>query len=320
MTTITAQPLVTFREKSAGEAPQSVPFSHLSLEVGHLYMEDFALGRKHLDAYFKRVARWVDAARDIGADRHGKSRPRISTCFLIDDYFSQLGTPADLIEMVLAAAGENGLTIDYLARESACAKAGDIDLARLVRDQLVAEPIPGANGSRPPLMDTGWLSNGQNSSVLESPLAMSANRWRPALQNAVNRHSIFVDVELWDDENIWSCAYLAAVWQLLRLGVLRNKDRQVVEPVRMPASLPRDWTELPAVMQVNERATPFTAYRTFSILGSRFVETEVATRVVLGQVPIAEKVMNQVLTRSRAEGIDLPKDILERTEYLFISD
>src|SRR3546814_19804948 len=34
-----------FQETSAQPRTEAVPFSHLSLELGHLYMEDFAEGR-----------------------------------------------------------------------------------------------------------------------------------------------------------------------------------------------------------------------------------------------------------------------------------
>lgn len=114
-------PGTVFRESSADPRTESVPFSHLSLELGHLYMEDFAEGAARLRRHFAGVRPWVEAARaGLGPLPPGR-RPRISTCFLIDDYFSRLATPAELIPPLLAAAAEAGLTIDYLARESGCA-------------------------------------------------------------------------------------------------------------------------------------------------------------------------------------------------------
>ena len=65
--------------------------------------------------------------------------------------------------MVLAAAEREGLEIDYLARESACADADGISPATLTLGSLVTEPVPGATGGRPPLTETGWLTNGQRS-------------------------------------------------------------------------------------------------------------------------------------------------------------
>lgn len=104
-----------FRETSAQPRTASLPFSHLSLELGHLYMEDFALGAERLRRHFAAVRPWVDAARSTVGTPGGR-RPRISSCFLIDDYFSRLSTPAELIPPLLEAAAAAGLTIDYLAR------------------------------------------------------------------------------------------------------------------------------------------------------------------------------------------------------------
>ena len=80
------RPCSTRRPRSP--ATQSVPLSHLSIELGHLYMEDFAAGPG-------AAARAVRAGRAVGGDRAAslagavRGRPaRISTCFLIDDYFA----------------------------------------------------------------------------------------------------------------------------------------------------------------------------------------------------------------------------------------
>src|SRR5690606_35636054 len=100
-------------------------------------------------------------------------------------------------------------------------------------------------------------------------------------------HSVFVDVELWDERagaRTWSCAYLAAVWQLLRLGLLRRDGAPVTVPRPWPEVLPQAWDLLPAVVQVNPRAAPFTAYRTFSVLPVGFLSTEHAVRTILSQV------------------------------------
>jgi hypothetical protein len=83
-----------FHEVAAERRPESVPLSHLSIELGHLYREDFTAGLD-LQQHFARIAPWVNAGRQAYAERqqsqHGqqgrKTRARISTCFLIDDYF-----------------------------------------------------------------------------------------------------------------------------------------------------------------------------------------------------------------------------------------
>ena len=50
-----------FRETAAEPRTQAVPLSHLSLELGHLYMEDFEAGPEHLRRHFERVRPWAEA-------------------------------------------------------------------------------------------------------------------------------------------------------------------------------------------------------------------------------------------------------------------
>ncbi|MEU5047441.1 hypothetical protein AB0G40_41910, partial [Streptomyces griseorubiginosus] len=42
------RPVPVFRESSAEPRTESLPFSHLSLEIGHLYMEDIVEGPERL--------------------------------------------------------------------------------------------------------------------------------------------------------------------------------------------------------------------------------------------------------------------------------
>ncbi|MGQ0718352.1 MAG: SCO2522 family protein [Pseudonocardiales bacterium] len=326
-----------FHEASAERRVASVPLAHLSIELGHLYMEDFAAGPQHLRQCFRQVAPWVNAARQACADglqsqrtqqgRCGqdgrKARVRISTCFLVDDYFTRFSSPAELVPELVSAAHEAGLEIDYLGRESGCADANGVTLARLVEDRLVADPPPDTNGSRPPAAEVGWLCNGQRSPASGTAEAMDAiPRWTPPVQNAARRHSIFLDVELWDlDESngrrTWSCPFLAAVWQLLRLGMLRHDGESVATAQQREGSFPDDWDELPAVTQLNPTAAPFSAYRTLSVLSTRFLPIEHAVRTILSQTAVDRDVLGQVMTRSRSEGIELPLELVDRIDYVF---
>jgi hypothetical protein len=68
---------------------------------------------------------------------------------------------------------------------------------------------------------TGWLSNGERGGAAPASAMAAPRAWQPPRQSAVQNHSIFVDIELWDgpaDQPLWSCPFLAAVWQLQRLG------------------------------------------------------------------------------------------------------
>jgi hypothetical protein len=317
-----------FQETSAQPRTEAVPFSHLSLELGHLYMEDFAEGPERLHANFAAVRPWVEAARcSVPAPPDGK-RPRVSTCFLVDDYFSRLATPAELLPPLLKAAERAGLTIDYLARESGCAAAADPGrperggLAEAVLGRLVETPPPGSKGFRPPLSRTGWLTNGRRAPAQRTGAALnSAASWQPPSETGARGHSVFVDVELWDESagrRTWSCAFLAAVWQLARLGLLRDNGKAVLTPTPWDRSgFPDDWDALPPLLGLNSSAAPFSAYYTCSVLPARFLPVEHAVRVILEQTHVDSGALGQFVERSGGEEFTVPTGVVERTSYVF---
>ncbi|GHB34027.1 hypothetical protein GCM10010377_25890 [Streptomyces viridiviolaceus] len=312
-----------FRETAADPRTQAVPLAHLSLELGHLYMEDFEAGPERLRQHFAQVRPWVDAARAAAAARAGGKRPRISTCFLIDDYFTRFSSPAELVPLLLAEADRAGLVVDYLARESGCAVTGKVPVAEAVAGRIVESPPPGSYGLRPPAAQTGWLANGVRSPVARAPQAMKkAAAWQPPKETAARRHSVFLDVELWSDDagghRTWSCPFLAAVWQLARLGLLRNEGEPVFVPQPHTApGFPDDWDELPALVRLNPRADPFAAYRTCSVLPSRFLPVEHAVRVILDQTEVDRGALRQVAERSAREQVAVPDSVADRVSYVF---
>ncbi|MET8100830.1 SCO2522 family protein [Streptomyces sp. NPDC005236] len=322
------QPTPVFRETSAEPPTESVPYSHLSLELGHLYMEDFTEGADRLRQHFATARPWADAVRTSTAARLANGRARISTCFLIDDYFSRQSTPARLIPPLLGAAADAGLTIDYLARESGCAVAPGTDRAELrlaesVLHRLVESPPPGSSGFRPPVSRTGWLSNGRRAPAQRTSAALDSAgaTWQPPSETTARGHSVFMDVELWsgpEEQRTWSCAFLASVWQLVRLGLLRDNGRAVLAPTPWDdKEFPTEWDELPPVVRLNPQAEPFTAYSTSSVLPTRFLPVEHAVRVVLEQVHVEAGTLAQALERSAKEGFPVPADIADRTSYVF---
>jgi hypothetical protein len=312
-----------FTEASAHPRTRSVPLSHVSIELGHLYLEDFAAGPDRLRTLFTEARPWVEAT--LASVRTGGARPRISTCFLVDDYFSDLGRPGDLVPQILEAATAAGVKVDYLARESACAsmpgEAGPVSAAQLLIGRLVAEPVSGTNGARPPAARSGWLCNGQRSPSSAGTDAMDLPRpWSPPEQAAARRHSIFVDVQLWDGEGeqrVFSCALLAAAWQLLRLGLVRSGGRPLAEPVDADGTWPDTWAQLPAVTRLDPRAAPFFAYTSTSLLSARFLPVELAVRTILGQVWHDPEVLDQISARAGAEGVVLAEEVLDRIGYVF---
>jgi hypothetical protein len=311
-----------FLETSAEPKIESVPLSHVSVEVGHLYLEDLAAGEGAIRRAFAAAAPWARAARVPQAIGCEKTTVRVSTCFLIDDYFSRFSHPAVVIPMLLAAAKREDLEIDYLARESACASTGDVSPASLTVGSLVTEPAPGTTGGRPPLTETGWLTNGQRSPSTARDEAMARRGpWQPPRESARRRHSIFVDVELWDEhdgQRTWSCPMLAAVWQLLRLGLLRDQGRPVVTPHDWTEPLfPDSWDELPPVTRLNPRATAFAAYTTLSVLSPRFLPVELAVRTILSQFACDPMVFAEATSRAARDAMPLPAELVDRIRYAF---
>jgi hypothetical protein len=321
MGTVVTEVKTEFLESSADLKVESLPLSHVSVELGHLYMEDLARGEPALRDTFAAVAPWVRAAevpRSVGSV---KQPVRISTCFLIDDYFSRFSTPAELVPMVTSAAESEGLRIDYLARESACAQTRDSRAALLVLGRLVTEPEAGTTGGRPPLTETGWLTNGQRSPNTSRGEAMAKREpWRPPQESARRRHSIFVDIELWDERDghkTWSCPMLAAVWQLIRLGLLRDQGRPVLTPQDWTDPWPDDWEEMPAITRLNRGAAAFTAYTTLSVLSPRFLPVELAVRTILSQFLPEGPVLGETDARAARDGMQLPVELVDRIRYVF---
>jgi hypothetical protein len=310
-----------FRESSAGLKVDSLPLSHVSVELGHLCMEDLARGQAAMRDTFAAAAPWVRTAENPQAVGCSKQPVRMSTCFLIDDYFSRLSAPTELIPMMVATAQREGLQIDYLVRESACAQTEDSRPAHLVLGRLVAEPVPGTTGGRPPLTETGWLTNGQRSpNIFRGEAMAKRSPWQPPRESARRRHSIFVDVELWDERDghhTWSCAMLAAVWQLIRLGLLRDRGRPVLVPQDWTGPWPTSWNEMPPITRLNPGAAAFTAYTTLSVLSPRFLPVELAVRTILSQFASDGPVLAEAEARAARDGARLPIELVDRIRYVF---
>jgi hypothetical protein len=311
-----------FRESSADFRDESLPLSHVSVEVGHLYMEDFGAGVDGVQRTFAAAAPWVRTARNPQAVGCGKKSVRVSTCFLIDDYFSRFSSPATVIPMVLEAAEREGVEIDYLARESACASASGTSPVVLTLGSLVTEPVPGTTGGRPPVTETGWLTNGQRSPSTAQGEAMAKRvPWQPPRESARRQHSIFVDVELWDERagsRTWSCPMLASVWQLMRLGLLRDQGRPVVTPQDWTdSSFPDEWDILPPVIRLRPQAAAFAAYTTLSVLSPRFLPVELAVRTILSQFACDSDVFAEATKRAARDAMPLPNELVDRIRYVF---
>ncbi|RJQ76679.1 hypothetical protein D5S17_17610 [Pseudonocardiaceae bacterium YIM PH 21723] len=318
-----------YSEATSRPAPRKVALSHLSVEVGHLYMEDLTNGEDRIRTQFRRVAPWLQALRSAQQAEVTDGKARISTCFLIDDYFRPDTDPSVIMPQLLRIAADCGIEIDYLAREAGCHEADRVQLAEITRGMLLHEPPVGATGSRPAAQKSGWLCNGERTPDSSGGQAMRGSTlWQQPEEFGKRNHSIFLDVEMWKDipakggepaHRKWSCPFLAAVWQLIRLGALRNNGEPVAQPRPWPTdSWPRTWRELPAVMQLSDRPSPFSAYRVASILPKTYLKIEHAVNVILDHLTLDEAVVTQTAERAVEEGVELPAQLTDRLTNIFI--
>jgi hypothetical protein len=329
---------VTYREGSEHDRVQNLALSHLSVEVGHFYMEELTDGEERIKAQFCKLEPFLELARaTVG---HGRSTPRVSTCFLLDDYFRPNTNPREIVEKVDRISRECGVRIDYMVREAGCRKAGDIHLAELTAGMLAPEPAPGTNGSRPPAQESGWLSNGERSPLpgptqaMRTPPRSPAEEWTPPVEFGRRNHSIFMDVEMWkelekvptrdggldDAPGKWACPFLAAVWHLLRLGMVRYEGRPVLEPVACPSGddWPDSWDYVPPIIQLTKDAAPFAAYRSTSIMPATYLPIEHASRMIIDHLVLDEAVIDQVVARAAGEGVQISRSATRRMSHLFV--
>ncbi|MRH86387.1 hypothetical protein GFY24_02700 [Nocardia sp. SYP-A9097] len=327
-------PQPTYRESSEESAIAPLPMAHLSIEIGHFSLDEIRYETDRIRAEFRRAVPLVRAFTESARVEFGPDA-RVSTCYLMDDYFQTAIEPAKVLDRLLDVAADAGLPIDYLARESGCHEApvfaagvavgAPIPVAQMVAARLVAQPEDEetATGRRPPTTESGWLCNGRRERTGISRSSMHRETYRPAQEYGRREHSIFLDVELWHDRDEfrrWSCPFLAAVWQLLRLGMLRYHGAAVVEPQQWSATRewPGGWKDLPPVVRLNQDAAPFTAYRTLSMLPKRYLPIEHAVRLILDHLAIDDDVASYVAAQGRAEQVTVPSKVVERVGHLLL--
>ena len=145
---------------------------------------------------WRRGSRAAQTPQAIGCE---KKTVRISTCFLIDDYFSRFSSPADG-DPDGAVRGRERRAADRLPGARVGLRGRRAARARpsLTLGSLVTEPVPGTTGGRPPLTETGWLTNGQRSPTTSrgeamakrSPVAAAAGERAPTALDLRRRRTL----------------------------------------------------------------------------------------------------------------------------------
>lgn len=273
--------------------------SEISIEIDHPYPED--LHALTVDELGARLAERMEHAKfRVGQIERVRGRPvTTSSGILVDDAYKLLGKderPGIILANKLLPAIEIAeemadFKLDYIAREAACAKFFDprrdreVRIAEALLARLIAPPSFGTTGTAQPVEFERWHANG---------LRPRTDPWEPPVElNEVDDyHSVLVDVELYSEkpkkkggiEHRYSCALLAAAWQLMRLGLMYYGREIAVTPEPLPSSDQleyMEWENLPAVSYRHEDANPFDAYETLSLLPRKYLKTEIAVKTLI---------------------------------------
>jgi hypothetical protein len=313
----TAKQAAASGSSAAAEASTSkdaaIDFSDLSIEVGHVEPNSFRRGVEHLENHLRRVTPWLGLARTAWVSPD--SEARTSTCFLVDDYTAPIPPPSEVIPKLLKAAARCGVGIDYLVHESAYAGPDALSLARYIESRMADGDSRAAGAADPSLSTSAWLADGERR---PSPLAADA----PAADDSEQiepSNSIFMDVRLWRGNTVgreWSCSFLAAVWQLARLGLAEDASTPDETPWEERSQSP--WNELPSVIKLNRDAAPFHAYRTISVLESRYLPIEAAVRIILKKVSDDPEILKRIAAHGSRDGVRPAVKLTDRINYVFV--
>jgi hypothetical protein len=283
----------------------ALEIAHMSVEIAHIYLGELT-EKTAGDAVAAAIDR-VGPVVDRMIKDHGRT---VSTCVLIDDYFESRGpTPEQAVEIFKNAAERLGFRLDWIAFEADCALAADYFFDNLYPQPRFGESSHGGTyGELNRLSRSGqsWVSNGDPTRQSKAPRSRRflgeevkylSGKVRPEIAT-----SIALDVEIANfgsqgDDLIWSCPFLAACWQLIRLGCWREPSGGMLAPKRLLA--------------VSDRPPPFFARRTLSHLPSRYLRVEHAVQVILNQLTIDERARREI--DPRAEQFE----IREYIEYAF---
>ena len=118
---------------------------------------------------------------------------------------------------------------------------------------------------------------------------------------------------------MYSCPFLSAVWQLVRLGLLRKKGIPALEVTDWDGRRREEWSQFPDIVRVNPGAKPFYAYQSLSILPQNFLPVEHAVRTIVDHVVLDQPVVASLRNRAREKNIALPDLVTERIGHHFLS-
>jgi hypothetical protein len=285
----------------------TLEMAHLSVEIAHVYLGELT-EKTASDAVAAAIDR-VSPVVDRMIKDHGRT---VSTCILIDDYFESKGpTPEQAVGIFRNVAARAGFRLDWIAFEADCAVAADYFFDNLYPQPIFGESSHGELYGEPNRLSRSgqsWISNGDPTRETKAPRSRrflgEEAKYLPGKVRPEIATSIALDVEIAkaepqsdDSALLWSCPFLAACWQLIRLGCWREPSGGMLAPKRLLA--------------VSDLPPPFFARRTLSHLPSRYLRVEHAVQVILAQLAIDDRARMEIDPHTKQF------EIREYIEYAF---
>lgn len=284
-------------------------FADLSLEYAHLYLRQVTEETAH--EAVATTKRWVEPL----LERYASRGLCVTKAVMIDDYFTrETHVVEEKTNLILDACEQAEFEPDFIVYEGGCAETVERMMARLVPEPRRGDGSAEGTGST---LREEWLSNGKPPRAAEAAqdevsllstrpaAALAGSPVSPVHDGSSGPHSLHLDIELFrvnEGERLYACPTLAAWWQLIRLGMLRDRGGSPTVPARTIVRNPD---------------VPFPAQRTLTVLSPRFLEVEHAVRTILGQVnPPPEWLGNLRLGRDEPDVGEPAK----RIAYLFLPE
>lgn len=296
------------------QSQQTATFAHVSIEIGH-FMGDSLRKSKQLGQRLRKLKPWVDAAiKSYGQRREPKFS--YSTCLLLDDYSIEMpGTPETIIPKITEAYSRVDLPIDYLVRESSLSGEPAERLLNMASG-LATEDLW---ATKSPFSGTGantlWFKVGSDAERGDSDTGTLSQYSFP------DKHPIEMLVAAATQtgkKSNWTCAALATVWQLLRLGLLSSNDNTLKpHPLDQLKKLPDEWDDVPGVLQLTHSPAPIAAFRTLSILPPMYLQVEGAVLSILERLILDNELQELAGMVAGRNGVTLPRRITDRVSYVF---
>jgi hypothetical protein len=268
--------------------------SDVSVEFGHVSLASLNKRKARLAA--RAAARWAMPV----VNAYERAGLQVSTTILLDDYFARPGTDvAGKFALLSDACKEYDVRVDYLVLESEVARSVELLYARLGLGRRRTTPDYSS-------VAPWWLEDTDPAEAISLLARHDSERPTAPEQLPRDLHSVGLCLELFRDEagsssRRWSCAMLAAWWQLIRLGLLIDPQSKVAVA--------------PPHTESRAGASAFPARRTLTLLEPRFLAVEHAVRSILLSTSLPDEWRTRI---RKGDSDDQPADLLTRIAYIFV--